>query len=697
MKNKRIRTSKLTLISLLLCTSLFAKKLNIKQERLDIVLESISNKFKVLFTYNIELVSNYEVNSKWSKAETLTDALNKVLNKTPFEFKPLGGKYYAIYADNEKDKQKAWELAESIKDLSSVKIEKQRIVITGSVSDVNGNPIFGANILVKNTINGTTTDADGRYTLNVNSTDSNITLVVSYLGFKTVEISVKTSSENSVKNIVLEEEAGALLEVMVTARKKSERAQNIPMSITTLGQKSLQLTNSVEIEDVAVRIPNVSFGPGGGGGVGDGLFSTQISIRGINGLNTTGFYLDELPLPENVSPRLIDVNRIEVLKGPQGTLYGSASMGGAVKVITNKPSTYKFDANVNTSFATQNQGDAIYGIDAVVNIPIKENKSALRLATFYNERGGIFDRVVTGTQGVDGDVLSSGDLGTSKKNVDSQTIYGTHASIGWNVTDNITLTPKIIYQRTEGGGYPFADVSAGNFTQSRGVGLEEEYESDFTQYSLTGEFELRGGQITSATSYVNWDYIENEDATEFTSGAFMLAPAYFAAPISRAVDYSRFVEELRFSSDWESKFSIIGGLFYSNESYKPKYNATASGLGNFFNTATMTTDFTGFDNIFIQNGYTDIEEFSIFGELTYALNDKLSATAGLRYFNSVQERFRSTYGVVVDNLDSSSPTLQNGKLKESGVNPKITLDYKITGNNLIYGTISKGFRLGGGK
>lgn len=160
-------------------------------------------------------------------------------------------------------------------------------------------------------------------------------------------------------------------------------------------------------------------------------------------------------------------------------------------------------------------------------------------------------------------------------------------------------------------------------------------------------------------------------------------------------DYSRFAQETRYVSDWKGDFSFIGGAFYSNESYKPNTNSVAPGLGDFLNEIFGLTTFTGFDYLFVQTGSTDTKEFALFGELTYAISDRLSATAALRYFNSNQKRFRSTYGVVILNLNPSAPTLQNGELNESGVNPKITLEYKATKNNLLYTTVVKGFRLGG--
>lgn len=492
MKTKRFLKIKLGLLVLILCQTQLVHSFT-KQEKLEVALEKISNKFEVLFTYDIELISGIEVSPKYSKANSSKEAMKRVLSNTPLTFKYLGDKYYVIYPDTKEGKLKAEQISTHLELSFPPEVNKiVNVTVSGKVIDENGESLPGARISIKGTNIGTTTNQDGYYTLSIDNQPNTVILVVSFLGYKSIETTVNTNTSNELqKNFTLLEDITSLAEIIVTARKKDERIADVPASITAIGQKQLTQTNSVEIDDVLLRIPNVSFGPNGGGEVG--LFSTQISIRGINGLNTTGVYLDELPLPENVSPRLLDINRVEVLKGPQGTLYGSSSMGGAVKVITNKPNLHKFEAKVNSSYAFQKEGDAVYGSDIMVNLPVVEEKVALRVAGFYNETGGIFDRVVTGTPGVD--VFSSGAIGTSKENIDNQTMYGIHAAIGWNVCKNITLTPKIIYQKTEGGGYPFADTSVDNFTQSRAIGLEEDYQSDFTQYSFTGVFDFGGGEI----------------------------------------------------------------------------------------------------------------------------------------------------------------------------------------------------------
>src|SRR5579864_2036406 len=139
--------------------------------------------------------------------------------------------------------------------------------------------------------------------------------------------------------------SGALEEVIVTAQKRSENEQNVPMSMTTFSQAALEQKSINDFYDYATKVPNLAFAP-----TGDGVGTARtVSIRGISGDNTTGFYIDDVPLPDSIDPRVLDVDHIEVLRGPQGTLYGARSMGGTLRVITKQPELDDFAATVHAS------------------------------------------------------------------------------------------------------------------------------------------------------------------------------------------------------------------------------------------------------------------------------------------------------------------------------------------------------------
>ena len=166
-----------------------------------------------------------------------------------------------------------------------------------------------------------------------------------------------------------------LQEVIVTAQKRAENVQSVPLSITTFESQELQQKAITDFFDYGTKVPNLAFAM-----TGDGVGTARtISIRGISGDNVTGFYIDDTPLPDSIDPRILDVDHIEVLRGPQGTLYGARSMGGTVRIITKTPEFNKFSADVHAGISdTWNTDRPNYIGDAVVNVPLGSDRLALR-------------------------------------------------------------------------------------------------------------------------------------------------------------------------------------------------------------------------------------------------------------------------------------------------------------------------------
>lgn len=559
--------------------------------------------------------------------------------------------------------------------------------ISGKVVNNNSEPLIGVNVLIQGSSIKTTTDFDGKYSIEASTGD---VLEFSYLGFKTQKLVV---GEVSSYNITLEEDPSVLGEVLLTSRKKGEYARDIPISVTAIGGKELKKSGSFEFADYASKVPNLSFGKGGGGGdLADGRASNSITIRGITGNATTAFYLDEIPLPETIDPKLVDIKQIEVLRGPQGTLYGSSAMGGALKVLTNEPSTKAFFANAGTEVSSVKEGGMNFGADAVLNIPIKEDKAALRLVGFYNSKSGIFDKVPTGF-----DLLNDNHdaLTETQEDVDDERTYGFHASLKFTPNEKWTILPKLIYQKTEADGYNLADIRPGNFTTIRSADIDEDYEDYFTSTSLTVKHNTGKGEFVSATSYFDRFYTETEDATEFFASAlvFDLTTSELAYPveISRDGDFTKFIQEFRYISDTESKVNFAAGVFYANETLDELSVSESPGLGQFIEAAEPGD--TSLDDIYRNINESTINEIAVFSELYIDITEKLKGTIGVRYFNATSERVRRSLPSIVTGYSLIDEELP--EVKDSGFNPKFGLSYKIDANNMIYATISKGFRIGG--
>lgn len=557
--------------------------------------------------------------------------------------------------------------------------------VDGTVKDNLGEPLPGVSVLIKKTTTGTTTDFDGNYAIEVTEGD---VLEFSYIGYTSKSITV---GANNTYNISLAENVQALNEIVLTSRKKAEYAKDIPISITAIGGVELQKSGSFEFTDYASKVPNLSFGKGGGGGdLADGRTSNSISIRGITGNATTAFYLDEIPLPETIDPKLIDIKQVEVLRGPQGTLYGSSAMGGALKVLTNEPNTQGFYANVGTELSTVKEGGVNYGGDLVLNVPLKEDKAALRLVGFYNSKSGIFDKTPNNYTPLNGNhpVLTE-----VKEDVDEERSYGFHASLKFTPNDKWTILPKLIYQKTEADGYNLADIRPGNFTAIRSADIDEDFEDSFTSTSLTIKHDTGKGEFVSATSYFDRFFSETEDITEFFNFAFEIDGDDLSYPVAikRDGDYNKFIQELRYISDTESKVNFAAGVFYANETLDEISISESPGLGQFIEAAPDGD--TSLDDIYRTANKSTITEIAIFSELYIDLTDKLTGTIGVRYFNAKSERERTAFPSLVSNyelLDGELPDINN-----DGFNPKFGLSYKIDDNNLIYTTVSKGFRIGG--
>lgn len=473
----------------------------------------------------------------------------------------------------------------------------------------------------------------------------------------------------------------ALEEVVVTAQKRTQSLQDVPVSVAAISAEVLKETGDFEFDEFATRIPNLSFGAKGGG---DGRGGRNIAIRGISGVNTTAYYIDEIPLPESFDLKLIDVSRIEVLRGPQGTLYGASSMGGAVKVITNKPDTSEFTLETMVSVASVDKGGIDHHVETVINIPLAEDTSAIRLAAFYDFQSGVFDRIVTGPSNPG-----------KTKDVDDESSYGMHASLLFMPTDNLTIAPKIMFQRTESDGFPWADVRPGNFDQLRGVGIDEPYDEKLLSASLSIEYDLDWAIFVSATSYVKQETQDTEDFSDFISfpPIFGLTSPFPGVIVSDGI-FEKTVQEFRLSSQLDGPLQFVAGAYFSKER-EPRHRETFS--PGFENAVAIaggappgTPIFPAGDLVFLSDVKTEIDEKAVFGEVSYDLTENLTATLGLRWYESDFTEVGFSDGLVPGGF-----TPGGGEVTEDGINPKANITYRLNEDVMIFANAAKGFRLGG--
>jgi outer membrane receptor protein involved in Fe transport len=533
-------------------------------------------------------------------------------------------------------------------------------------------------------------------------------------------------------------------EVIVTAQKRSESLQTVPLSITTFSGAALEQKAITNFFDYGTKVPNLGFAA-----TGDGIGTSRtVSIRGVSGDNVTGFYVDETPLPDSIDPRVLDIDRIEVLRGPQGTLYGARSMGGTVRIITKAPNLETFEATLHGGISDTSGADKQnYSADAVVNIPLIQDRMALRLSAFYDQEGGFFQRrfcTDPSTAGVTCFPLTKDpSLTKTVKNVGNTETWGGAAALTIAVSDTLTITPRVMLQRADMDGFPLSDtltvtdngigypylsdpvplpeLKPRNFVQGRFFDVREKGSDEWGLYSIAIKWKTSKGEFVSSTAYFDRKVLETEDQTDFVWAA--LLPAVSASPdfdgnfplplrgaITEEKNYQRFVQEVRFASDLEGPMQFVVGGFYSDfhgrlpfAAYYP--SANVPGYGAILQAANicqpdfavLCTNPDNPDQIFGSDYKTTIREPAVFGEVNWQITAALKATVGLRW-----SQVKTTAGGYLEGSVTQAPPPAPGRIidaerttKENSTTPKFQLDYRITDDAMVYGTIAKGFRPGG--
>lgn len=303
-------------------------------------------------------------------------------------------------------------------------------------------------------------------------------------------------------------------EIIVTATKREASIQDVPVSITAFTSEDLQKLGAVEFFDYATAVPNLSFGYAGEGR----QTSRQFQIRGIFGSETSALYINDTPVPVTMDPRVLDVDRIEVLRGPQGSLFGSRSMGGLVRLHTKVPDHDEMSSNLHARVGSVSDGGEDYQVDGSVNIPMDNGKGAVRVSGYYLRDAGFLNRTVDPDASVVNSGETSGDEYSTSEINEDETI-GLQFVGQFEVTDNLMLRPEFLYQKFESDGPAFVDNEIDNFDKVRQFNVTEEGLDEWFVASLTAEIGLQRGAIVSSTSFFKRETSDLEDGTKAISPA----------------------------------------------------------------------------------------------------------------------------------------------------------------------------------
>jgi outer membrane receptor protein involved in Fe transport len=504
--------------------------------------------------------------------------------------------------------------------------------------------------------------------------------------------------------------AGALEEVVVTAEKRESTVQKTPISITAISGADLQAQGLSNLLSVAQQVPGVSFKTSGPG-------QTEFEMRGLTSTGgqspTVGFYLDETALTppamaQNgkvvIDPNLFDLNRVEILRGPQGTLYGAGSMGGTIKLVTNAPDPKQIAAGVQGIGSGTDGGGFNHTENAMLNLPLWQDVAALRVVVTNKHVQGWIDRDVVSPFPLEigsgfaensrrGDVAAA-PLVKRVSQSNTENLKGGRATFLVQPVEGLSITAGALYQRINQSGPNTIDVPPGNEVHYQPFDLAEPFKDTFNLQHLDIKYDFDGFQVVSATAHWTRQQRQTQDISEAMQdyiGHFLGPPNEFpfstadgglgAGTISED-DYTRQTsQELRVASTGAGPFQWLVGGYYST------FHATS----HVYSYYDGFTALFGTNNLADNHRLLDVDQYALFGEASYQLPYSLKATVGARYFNFHSNSATSVSGV---SANGTSDTLY-GVAQNSGVSPKVNLAYIPNDNLTVYATVSKGFRPGG--
>jgi len=477
-----------------------------------------------------------------------------------------------------------------------------------------------------------------------------------------------------------------LQEVVVTAnRRGEENLQGVPMSITALDAGALNQTNINSLVDITRSVPGISVQELGGG-------QNTIVIRGITTdgvpVNTdtetqtpVSVYLDEMPISlAGATPdlRVFDLERVEVVRGPQGTLYGAGAMAGNIRYITRKPDPTAFSATVE-GLAEETRSDVGYDVRGMLNAPLIDDKLAMRLSVYQGRDPGYIDNIATGA-----------------KNQNTQD--NTQARLALRLQDigHWILDGSFLYGRVKTGNSNGTYTDLGPYAYH--AETPEEYLDRYGMSNFTATYGGDAFDFISSTSFVDRhieSYNSSEFVTEFFTSSFPGGPIGSGSYNLFKNDIKDFAQEFRLSSKSWQHWKGLLGAFYEHQTRDYWQNYPAPGFDALIGASSLSLGAFTPDTLFSETQDSVTRQLAFFGELTFVPNDRFDLTAGLRQFNWRQSFSLYSGGAFGIDPATGAPLTSYGDSSENGVNPRVNATFHATPDALIYAEAAKGFRYGG--
>ncbi|MDO9588460.1 MAG: TonB-dependent receptor [Brevundimonas sp.] len=474
-------------------------------------------------------------------------------------------------------------------------------------------------------------------------------------------------------------DAAKLDEVIVTATRREERLRDVPVSITALSQEELNERGIVNYDGLATATPGVVLNRASANFNNFTARGIATNGYGANLQSTVAIYLDELPISSNgnstiLDPSLYDVERIEFLRGPQGTLFGSGSLAGALRILTHDPDPTRFAASGLVDLGTMSEGGLRQRYNAMVNIPLVEDQLALRIVGFSRHEEGWVDNVGTGIE-----------------NSNSLVQYGGRAILMWEPTDRFSA--RLMYSREIANPH---DSSLTNPTRGEFVRLTDRpdlFQSDMVNYNATFEYQFDGARLTSSSTQSDYTGLFYVDLAGTFGQAFPFA-------LDADAWDKTFVQEVRLVSDPGGRFDWSLGGFYFRKRRDVDFNYRSDEA---FLAARGITGLP--DEYYLRSGTHFIaHEVAAFGQLTYRFTPDLWVTGGLRYGTTDAQGFTEPGGYNSNYLTMALfglsgpittfpiPEAVGVKAEESGLSHRLSLSWRPTPSVTTYAAVSTGFR-----
>lgn len=492
--------------------------------------------------------------------------------------------------------------------------------------------------------------------------------------------------------------------IIVTATKRDANLQDIPFSINAQTADDIQKTGATSLEDLSRNVAGLTIqnlGPG----------QSQVSIRGVSAgqivrdqpgvKEQVGVYLDESVISLSLfTPDLdlFDLNRVETLRGPQGTLFGSGSVGGTVRYITNQPKLGTTEGAVEGNVNLVDGDDFGGHLKGAINAPLGD-KAAIRAVGYYTQYGGFINARREG--------------GGVTEDINDGERYGGRIALTFEPSESLSIKPRVIYQKISTDGFNRQEVFnlyANPFTTTRPAVtfnereqhllLQEGFEDETIIADATIKVGFGGVDLTSVSSYTDRNILVSRDASALTGSVsvdlgFPTAGVLLPSNLADTTKVQSFTQEVRLSSNGEGPLQWVLGGFYSNTDRDYAQRLPTPGYDAFtdarFGAGTSAGTANGFplNSPYNADIVYDIKQRAVFGEASYMFGEQFTLTAGGRYYDFSEDRlFKS--GGLFSNADN-----QTGSTKSDGFTPRVLASFKATDGITINAQASKGFRLGG--